>query len=255
MADLEAATTAEAAIAAILVAESHHAALDLSPLENLQPTAVRTAFRRRALVCHPDKVRASTPAESARAAEAFRRIAAAFEALHEPKGGKTATEPKAKRQRRSSSSAGQGAGSVEQGEGASWDDWERNLRRFEDLERWFVGLQSARYADRHTRRLVEKAAKTVTELDERAGVEDNPMLLAVDGELADGASTDRGDAIEPQSELHLVNLLLYMREEYRYCFFCATRFHDLEDLESNCPGLTEAEHAQAEEELTGDYDY
>jgi hypothetical protein len=254
MTDSEAPTTAasaEAMIAAILVAESHHVALGLPPSGQLQPAAVRTAFRRRALICHPDKVRASTPAESARAEAAFKRIAAAFEALHEPRAGAT-PEPRAKRRRRASSSAGQAERSEEHGHEASWDEWERNLRRFEDLERWFVGLQSARYADRHTRRLLEKAAKIVTELDERAGVDENPNLVAVDVELADGAGTGgRSDAIQL-----LANLLIYMREHYMYCIFCAARFEDVEDLERNCPGLSEAEHGQADdEELAGEYDY
>lgn len=257
MTDSAAATTAAGAepmITAILAAESHHEALGLCS-EKLVPAAVRTAFRRRALICHPDKVRATAPAESARAEAAFRRIAVAFDALHEPKAGST-TEPRAKRRRHANSSAGQGGRSEEEhGEEASWDEWERDLRRFEDLERWFVGLQSARYADRHTRRLLEKAAKTVTELDERAGVADNPELIAIDSELADGGYTGCNDGCETQPELHLANLLLYMREQHKYCFFCATRFEDLEDLERTCPGLTEADHAQAAEELTGDYDY
>ncbi|KAJ5491530.1 hypothetical protein N7539_003097 [Penicillium diatomitis] len=47
------------------------------------------------------------------------------------------------------------------------------------------------------------------------------------------------NALEPTERLH--KLVLYLRDTYRYCFWCKYRYETDEELEG-CPGLTEEDH-------------
>ncbi|CAK9304472.1 unnamed protein product [Gordionus sp. m RMFG-2023] len=38
------------------------------------------------------------------------------------------------------------------------------------------------------------------------------------------------------------NIIAYMRTTYNYCFWCGVKYNHFDDMESNCPGLTEDEH-------------
>ena len=99
---------ASAALLEILETEDFFLRLGLPPRQKAAPADVRKSYRKRALLCHPDK---STHPQ---AGEAFGILAAAFEALHTaasdgPRGVSSSDGPPAKRARREK----------------RWEEWER----------------------------------------------------------------------------------------------------------------------------------
>lgn len=240
----------DAQIAAILSAESHFEALGLD--ENCgpyEPAAVRQAFRRLALLVHPDKCVHTL------ATEAFQRLSDAFESLHdaneqarcrasaardrEPRP--SADGPRQKKRRRSAPQR-------------TWADVERELRRLDELERLYSSMQRSRFADRHAAATLRRVVNVAAELDERACIEHNELTgqaasdggedgggeggVAVPGSLAERCAA-AADAAEPD---RLVRLLLYLREVHLYCYFCASRFSSAEEIEACCPGVLESAH-------------
>ncbi|KAL3908401.1 MAG: hypothetical protein SGPRY_009815 [Prymnesium sp.] len=231
-------------VEAILSAVDSHGALGLSRGEPISPPRLRSAFRRRALLCHPDK------STHPRAQEAFRILTDAFEALEE--GGErrwqgegvpsASSEPRAKRQRRRHTER-------------SWKDWERELQRREaverELQRSFHKLQSDKYASRRASAALRKACNVCEELDERAGITENELIdgwAGVDGESASSpppclsleeSTAAASAAVDPQRLLHVLS---YLRSTHLYCLFCGIRFRSDEDMESGCPGMTEEAH-------------
>lgn len=75
----------------------------------------------------------------------------------------------------------------------------------------------------------------------------------------DGKDEDESDFEQELNELAESNLLynqelikkkidmicLYLRDKYVYCVWCGTRFDDADELEKNCPGLTEPDHDES----------
>ncbi|XP_053238778.1 G patch domain-containing protein 11 isoform X2 [Podarcis raffonei] len=59
----------------------------------------------------------------------------------------------------------------------------------------------------------------------------------VDGEEEEEKEEDEFDESEK-----LIMLTAYLREEHLYCIWCGTTYDDKEDLSSNCPGDTFADH-------------
>lgn len=43
----------------------------------------------------------------------------------------------------------------------------------------------------------------------------------------------------------IVNLLTYLRSNYKYCYYCGCFFEDMQDMSNNCPGMLEEEHINA----------
>ncbi|CDS07217.1 hypothetical protein LRAMOSA09740 [Lichtheimia ramosa] len=43
-------------------------------------------------------------------------------------------------------------------------------------------------------------------------------------------------------EERLERLVTYLRNEHNYCFWCAVKYNDQQDLDENCPGLEEDDH-------------
>lgn len=72
------------------------------------------------------------------------------------------------------------------------------------------------------------------------GNKPGPYMAAVEQEVdEEDPELDEFNALEPAERLH--KLVLYLRETYRYCFWCKFRYEN--DLELNgCPGLTEEDH-------------
>lgn len=67
-----------------------------------------------------------------------------------------------------------------------------------------------------------------------------PFTAAVEQELEEeDPELDAFNALEPSERLH--KLVLYLRETYRYCFWCKYRYETAQELEG-CPGLTEEDH-------------
>lgn len=116
----------------------------------------------------------------------------------------------------------------------SWEDWERKLRKQEEIERGlqrsFLSTQRARYSQRQMANVLRKATNICAELDERAGIADNDLL-------------DREELPEDTAKAEqLVWLLSYLRDTHRYCMFCGSFFANDEDLKLGCPGLLEDDH-------------
>lgn len=72
------------------------------------------------------------------------------------------------------------------------------------------------------------------------GNKPGPYMAAVEQEVdEEDPELEEFNALEPAERLH--KLVLYLRETYRYCFWCKFRYEN--DLELNgCPGLTEEDH-------------
>lgn len=63
---------------------------------------------------------------------------------------------------------------------------------------------------------------------------------AKDEKDSDEGSEDEANQLEPSEKLDL--LTSYLRQVHFYCTWCATKFNDVQDLESNCPGSTRDDH-------------
>jgi hypothetical protein len=138
------------------------------------PSDVRAAFRRRSLLCHPDKCNLSG------AQQAFQALAAAYECLHDPvvqhRMLRAATaapvaQPYWKRAKRQTAD--------KEPRCRSWAEVERELQRQEELQRTFLAAQRRRYSDRNAVHTLQRAERCTAELDERSGLMDNPLLSAV----------------------------------------------------------------------------
>lgn len=66
-----------------------------------------------------------------------------------------------------------------------------------------------------------------------------PYTAAVEQELEEDPELDAFNALEPAERLQ--KLVLYLRETYRYCFWCKYSYETDVELEG-CPGLTEEDH-------------
>eukprot|EP00965_Chrysotila_dentata_P201992 6180863-Pleurochrysis_carterae.AAC.2 len=201
------------------------AALGLQPSPSICTSSVRSAFRKRALVVHPDKCKHSL------AEEAFRALVEAFESLHNPvnlrraydERTKTDEKPPAKRARKQSSRA---ARTSEAGNNTarswSWAELERNLHRYEELEKRFKSSQSTKYAVRRAVSSLQQAQRVCADLDERAGIVQNPLLHAEAATLDVSTQPEMAGPVAADP-LHLLQLLLYLRETHLYCLFCGQR--------------------------------
>ena len=163
------------------------------PPQKTTPADVRRAYRRRALVCHPDKT------DHPRANEAFQQLSEAFECLHDENKQATYVRTAMRQQERQAHKRrrhDEGEGSKKRRAGASaaeatwyqrarsWADIERELARREEAERIvrerFVADQSSKFNCRETERLLLRAQKICRTLDERksgggADTEVNPL--------------------------------------------------------------------------------
>lgn len=200
----------------------------------IEPAAIRSAFRKRALIVHPDKC------ADERAADAFRVLSEAFENMHNPaeqqrlrRAAAQSSEPSSKKRRAAPSAR-------------SWKEWEVQLRQYEELEECFRSMQRSRYANRRAASTLRKAERVCVELDERAAILDNELLPPGAAEHAlhevDGTAGEASTEHDPE---RLVRLLVYLRATHRYCLFCGAFFQDDADLRQNCPGALEEAHEDA----------
>lgn len=181
------------AIGSILASADFFARLGL-PRQKAAPADVRRIYRRRALLCHPDKC--SHPSAN----EAFQLLSEAFECLHDEKAQDFYLRNTIQQERRrenhkrrrnddsSASSKKRAAGGCASGaawyqRARSWADIERELARREEAERIararFVASQSNKFNCREVERLLLRAQKICRTLDERKSggkdVEINPL--------------------------------------------------------------------------------
>ena len=88
----------------------------------------------------------------------------------------------------------------------------------------------------------EEVADSESCLDGRATLlrRDEIIVREDDDELIDKLGDDDDDE---QMLTHRVDAVCaYLRRRHLYCVWCAVRFNDAQDLESNCPGLTFEAH-------------
>lgn len=78
---------------------------------------------------------------------------------------------------------------------------------------------------------------TALEDDHIVHEETSTAPTAVDIHLNTGSTT-----VSPPADPSLLECLLYLREQYCYCYYCGAQFDDTEDLTNNCPGLNEDDH-------------
>lgn len=72
------------------------------------------------------------------------------------------------------------------------------------------------------------------------GIKTGPYTAAFEQEVEEeDPELEAFDALDPAERLH--KLVVYLRDTYRYCFWCKYRYSTDEELES-CPGLTEEDH-------------
>ncbi|CAF0892751.1 unnamed protein product [Brachionus calyciflorus] len=70
-------------------------------------------------------------------------------------------------------------------------------------------------------------------------------------ELSDIDEDEKNEIEENNEELmfkKIDSICLYLREKYFYCVWCATTFSNEQDMSQNCPGLSEKDHEEDEQE-------
>lgn len=79
-----------------------------------------------------------------------------------------------------------------------------------------------------------------TSTSTRLGLDFEPYTAAVEQELEEeDAELEAFNELPPGERLH--KLVMYLRETYRYCFWCKYRYERDDELEG-CPGTTEEDH-------------
>ncbi|XP_076817375.1 G patch domain-containing protein 11-like [Clavelina lepadiformis] len=109
----------------------------------------------------------------------------------------------------------------------------------------FRSRMSGKYANRQTERDLHKSQKACRELDENSSVKDPLYAFYWPDSLKTEEELD--DEEEPEEEEYTLEEKLtlvtdYLRKEYFYCIWCASKFNDEDDLVKHCPGDTASAH-------------
>ncbi|XP_059668494.1 uncharacterized protein LOC132313641 [Cornus florida] len=110
---------------------------------------------------------------------------------------------------------------------------ERKRRNEEEMMAEFGCRQKEQW--RHRRIVVNfhKAKAVLAQLENKEVVEEEKS--EEDGE-------DEDEEEEEITEEDLQDILMKLRDEYRYCLFCGCSYESMEALLSNCPGINEDDH-------------
>ncbi|XP_044310878.1 G patch domain-containing protein 11 isoform X1 [Varanus komodoensis] len=99
------------------------------------------------------------------------------------------------------------------------------------------------------KRDLEKSQKACQQLDMQKGLEHPKEIwywLRAGGEKDDDEEEEEEEEEdkeeEPKESEKLQILTAYLKEEHLYCIWCGTAYEDQEDMSSNCPGDTFADH-------------
>jgi len=121
----------------------------------------------------------------------------------------------------------------------------------------FKDRMKDKFSSKKVENQLKSAIAVCRNMDEVKGVISNPLLAEKDEDNGDtkepkvlllgNGSELLGNSSESVNEvdyttMELGLILQYMRDEYLYCFFCGEKFDNKEDLDTNCPGLTEEDH-------------
>ncbi|CAE7224247.1 unnamed protein product [Symbiodinium sp. CCMP2592] len=155
----------------------------------------------------------------------------------------------------------------------TWEEFEERLRHRERAEaalrlRYCSGLR-LRFSTKKMREQVRAAERSVEHLDRNCGLaesflwppESTQAARDLEEEVAKARQTEpwpgaanellpdyneRSELNDPQMALQrLLELLTHLRAVHRYCLFCGCTYDSPEDMEENCPGITEEEHEEA----------
>ncbi|KAL5545484.1 hypothetical protein UlMin_005171 [Ulmus minor] len=92
-----------------------------------------------------------------------------------------------------------------------------------------------------SRRIVvnfEKAKAALDQLENREVVE--PKKNEEEGEGEEEEEEEEEEEVITEEDL--LDILMKLREEHRYCLFCGCQYESMEALLSNCPGISEDDH-------------
>ncbi|KIJ56559.1 hypothetical protein M422DRAFT_57267 [Sphaerobolus stellatus SS14] len=96
-------------------------------------------------------------------------------------------------------------------------------------------------AERLRKQMRADALQPLAELEDENTATEKPALTAKDA-LPPEVVEEARQFISANAPKRLEMVLEYLRAKYFYCFWCGTQYTDLEDLQRNCPGLTEEDH-------------
>lgn len=136
----------------------------------------------------------------------------------------------------------------------------------------YRNMMATRKRESQLGRFVHASVSICEKLDEEADVKSNILWtlklcqepakeeeeqvqeerLHDDGDKEEEAKKEEKEELYPKEDVQelqslkledqLEKLTTYLREKYFYCFWCRAKYNDQEDLDTNCPGLTEDDH-------------
>ncbi|XP_042013032.1 G patch domain-containing protein 11-like isoform X2 [Salvia splendens] len=113
--------------------------------------------------------------------------------------------------------------------------YEMDKRKESELMEVFGSHQKERWKGRRVVMNFQKADAALAQLENReVKVEKN--------EEVDTEKEGEEEEEEEITEEDLLNVLLKLRNEFKYCLFCGCQYESMEALESNCPGINEDDH-------------
>lgn len=212
---------------------------------------VKRQYRSLALIVHPDKC------SNEFAKEAFQKLSEAFDALSTEEGQKNylaelgGGQPRIRKRRPSHPSTNHRWWNTK-----TWDEFEKRFRHRDAAEfalrQEFADAVKAKYLAKRIRLQVLNAERSAENCDRSAGFPASD-LWPPQSRPQNDASRVEGIDMESRPELEqlrygldrLLELLTHLRTVHRYCLYCGCVFDSFEDLELNCPGITEDKHDAA----------
>ncbi|KAL7098020.1 hypothetical protein ACP275_10G179400 [Erythranthe tilingii] len=113
---------------------------------------------------------------------------------------------------------------------------EREKRNVEELMQDFGSRQKERWKSKRIVVNFRKAEAALAQLENRDIVEVEKK------EDEDEEKEEEEEEEEEITEEDLLNILLKLRDEYRYCLFCGCQYETMAALISDCPGIDEDDH-------------
>ncbi|XP_057783344.1 uncharacterized protein LOC131001115 [Salvia miltiorrhiza] len=114
--------------------------------------------------------------------------------------------------------------------------YEMNKRKESELMEIFGSHQKERWKGRRVIVNFRKADATLAQLENREVVVEKKEE---NDEEKEGEEEEEEEEI---TEEDLLNILLKLRNEFKYCLFCGCQYDTMEALESECPGINEDDH-------------
>ncbi|BFZ53579.1 hypothetical protein PYCC9005_000606 [Savitreella phatthalungensis] len=112
-------------------------------------------------------------------------------------------------------------------------------RQILDQEEFRASISSESDLKRCARQ-VKAAQRVCQNLESRADAPDRPPVEY--RELTGAVDSETQQFMALDQPTRLARILKYLVDKHHYCFWCAVRYDNLEDLLKNCPGPLEAHH-------------